>query len=291
MFTDFDQLEEDFNIDLSAPKRPLTDVALAIVSHVEVCKACRGSGRFVSYSGRVVGQCFKCKGKGKLSFKLSPEKREAARGYAAAAKDRKQAEAQTAAATFAEANPTVVAWINAKRGSFDFATAMFDALNKYGHLTENQLNAVLRCIARDEERAAAQVARVQTVAANAPTVNVLRGAEAFAHAMERKIKRPKLRLDTFKFSVAPATGANAGSIYVVEGEIYLGKITDGKFLRSRDCSDEQQDRIIAAAANPGEAAKAYGFRTGSCSCCGKALTNGTSIDLGIGPICAGKYGF
>jgi hypothetical protein len=291
MFTEFDQFEDDFNIDLSAPKRPMGDIANAIVQHVESCKACRGTGRFISYSGRAVGPCFKCKGKGKLSFKLSPEKRAAGRQYAANAAVRKQDEARSAAATFAEQNPAAVAWINAKRGSFDFATAMSDTLNKYGHLTENQLNAVLRCVVRDEERAAANVARIANVATNAPAINVLKIVESFAHAMSKGIKRPKLRLDAFKFSVAPATGRNAGSIYVVQDEIYLGKITDGKFFRARDCSDEQQDRIVAAAANPGEAAKAYGFRTGSCSCCGRELTNKASIDLGIGPICADKYGF
>jgi hypothetical protein len=36
---------------------------------------------------------------------------------------------------------------------------------------------------------------------------------------------------------------------------------------------------------------AYGKRTGACSCCGRELTNGESIDRGIGPICAEKYGW
>jgi hypothetical protein len=31
---------------------------------VENCKACRGAGRFISYAGRDIGPCFKCKGHG-----------------------------------------------------------------------------------------------------------------------------------------------------------------------------------------------------------------------------------
>jgi hypothetical protein len=51
-------------------------------------------------------------------------------------------------------------------------------------------------------------------------------------------------------------------------------------------------RIIAAAiADPAAAAKAYGLRTGECCICGRTLTNRVSIDAGIGPICAGRWGF
>lgn len=38
-----------------------------------------------------------------------------------------------------------------------------------------------------------------------------------------------------------------------------------------------------------EEAKAYGHRTGRCCCCGRELTNETSITLGIGPICLAKH--
>jgi hypothetical protein len=36
---------------------------------------------------------------------------------------------------------------------------------------------------------------------------------------------------------------------------------------------------------------AYGRATGSCSCCGRELTDPVSIEAGIGPICAGRFGF
>ena len=45
-----------------------------------------------------------------------------------------------------------------------------------------------------------------------------------------------------------------------------------------------------AAADPYAAAKLYGQNTGSCSCCGRELTNALSIELGIGPICREKFG-
>lgn len=115
---------------------------------------------------------------------------------------------------------------------------------------------------------------------------------AFAAAFGNGIKRPKLRLDTFVFSRAPDHGVNAGSIYVksVDGE-YLGKVSSGQFKKSFACDDASNARVIAVAFNPHNAAKAYGAKTGSCSCCGRELTNGESVELGIGPICRDKFGW
>jgi len=115
---------------------------------------------------------------------------------------------------------------------------------------------------------------------------------AFASARESGIKSPKLRLDGFVFSRAPDHGVNAGSIYVKStGGEYLGKVTTGRFLAVRACDDPTKARVINAAADPHKAAKAYGLKTGSCSCCGRELTNKESIDLGIGPICRDRFGW
>ena len=117
---------------------------------------------------------------------------------------------------------------------------------------------------------------------------------SFTAARANGLKHPKLRLAGYTFSPAPATGRNAGSLYVKraagDGE-YLGKITDGRFQPVFACTAEDRASIVAAASDPHAAAKAYGQQTGSCSCCGKELTNGLSIELGIGPICRDKYGW
>lgn len=114
---------------------------------------------------------------------------------------------------------------------------------------------------------------------------------AFAAAYANKIKSPKLRLDSFVFSRAPDTGRNAGSIYVKNAGEYIGKVTAGKFIPSLACDDGTKARVVAVASDPHNAAKAYGAKTGSCSCCGRELTNGESVELGIGPICRDKYGW
>lgn len=126
---------------------------------------------------------------------------------------------------------------------------------------------------------------------SAGKVSVEAISKAFAAARANDILRPKLRLDTFIFSRAPDSGSWGGSIYVKEEGTYLGRVTGGEFFPTRGCDDETAARIIEVASDPHNAAKAYGMRFGICSCCGRTLTNGISVDLGIGPICREKFGW
>lgn len=252
--------------------------------------SCR-NGTWYSWAGRPVGPCRKCHGTGKVTYKQAPEARARQRQYAEKRAVRKQAEVTELAAQWKLDNPIETQWIRENAGQFEFATAMRDAVIKYGALTEGQLAAVRRCVARNvarnEQRAAEQVQRET----NAPTVNIQPIIDSFNRAMSNKVRSPKLRLDTFKFSRAPDHGSNPGAIYVTEQEVYLGKIVDGKLITSRACNDETRDRIVAVCADPAAAAEAYGRRYGKCSICGRELTKGESIDRAIGPICAEKYGF
>lgn len=71
---------------------------------------------------------------------------------------------------------------------------------------------------------------------------------------------------------------------------YLGKIVGGKF-HGHYISNEMTAAVAAACANPVEQAIEYGRMTGACSCCNRELTNPESIERGIGPVCAKKYGW
>lgn len=281
--------DNDFNDDLSdligrPSKMPVTPPATYQAPDFnEPCKKCRGTGRFISYSGRMTGQCFACKGAGKFTFKTSQETRAKARQNAAAHKAKT---AKDNVEAFTAAHPEVAAWIKFNP-TFSFAVAMGEAIVKFGDLTPNQMAACERCVAKALATTTERTSRIE----NAPEVDVSKIEASFAAAIKHGIKRPKLRLDAFQFSLAPSTGKNAGSIYVKEGEQYLGKVTAGKFMAVRECGDERAAKIIEVASNPATSAKAFGLRTGSCSCCGRTLTKGESIDLGIGPICASKFGW
>lgn len=184
--------------------------------------------------------------------------------------------AQSAVMEFAMAHPAEVEWLMDNQHN-DFAQSLARFLNDRGTLTENQLAAIQR----------------KLTSAPATAISVAAIEAKFAKAFANMIKRPRLNLDTFTFK-AVVSGANAGGIYVTEGRgedgVYLGKVMGGQFMASRDCTEDQKTRIVAAAANPDAAAKAYGQRTGNCAICNRELTAEESIERFIGPICAGKYG-
>ena len=70
---------------------------------------------------------------------------------------------------------------------------------------------------------------------------------------------------------------------------YLGKVTTSG-CDSR-LSDDVKAIIMGAANDPLNAAIRYGKVSGECSCCGRELTVKESIERGIGPICAKKFGW
>jgi hypothetical protein len=70
---------------------------------------------------------------------------------------------------------------------------------------------------------------------------------------------------------------------------YLGKVTSAG-CDSR-LSDDVKAIIMGAANDPLTAAIRYGKVSGECSCCGRELTDPKSIEAGIGPICARKFGW
>lgn len=119
--------------------------------------------------------------------------------------------------------------------------------------------------------------------------------EVFKAAKARGLKRLTLRLsgvnvkpnrDLTMLWVTSQTEKEEGN-YGLQPK-YLGKVTPNR-LDSR-LTDDVKAVLLEAAADPLTAAIRYGRETGSCSCCGRDLTNPESIRLGIGPICREKFG-
>lgn len=202
-------------------------------------------------------------------------------------------------AAWVEAHAAEVAWLEKKQARMGFAASVLDALHRYGSLTERQLATVQRLMGEDKQREEQFAAKRAQEDRDAQACDVGAIAAAFERAKAAQIKRPRLRLGDFVFSLAPANGANAGAVYVKtrpakgsgEEGTYLGKVMGGRFLPMPTCSPEQRQQVVQLASDPDTAAKAYGKRFGECSVCGQTLENGVSIDRGIGPICAQKYGF
>jgi hypothetical protein len=184
--------------------------------------------------------------------------------------------------TFATDFPAEFAWINAEANKGNsFAQNCLFGIRRYGKPTDNMLAAVRRNL-------------VPKPAPTVAPVDASKLFERFEHAFKvGRLKFPKLVFGDFVISRAPDTGRNPGSLYVknrAEG-VYLGMVKNSGFTASRDCTPEVQTTVMGLIADPFAAVDGYGRRTGNCACCGRTLTAAESVDSGIGPICAKKWGF
>jgi hypothetical protein len=124
----------------------------------------------------------------------------------------------------------------------------------------------------------------------------------FDSARAHSIKIPKIKLtdlngNPIKFSLAGPSSRYTGQIMVTDGgpfgaNKYYGRIDGTVFHFGRDLVKDSPvfEQIKMLAENPADTAKAYGRRTGNCCFCARELTDATSIKVGYGEICAGRYG-
>lgn len=252
------------------------------------CEHCGGSGKWSrGFNSRGESKCFACNGKG--YFATSRAARSKARAARQNRKVKRQQAIEAEAVKFAEENAELVRALVDLSGWNSFAQELLAKLAKYGSLTPGQIAAAERMIKKVAENRAKRAAERK---ADEITVDLSAIRAMFDRAIESGLKRPTYRAEGLIISRAPDHGRNAGSLYVKAGGEYQGKIDPENVYRpAYAAAKETKTALETIAANPAEAAVRYGRETGSCSCCGRTLTDPNSIEAGIGPICAGKYGF
>lgn len=264
------------------------------------CQRCGGTGLWEH--GRLNrhgnNKCATCQGRG--YFLSSPESR-------ASAKQRKITREAQVLSDFVLANEDMVQRLSEIANWNSFAASMLTQLGlayedvarriasiKAGFnfrggkpLTERQVDACQRMLAKIAQR---DEARQQERLKQQVETDLSPIRRMFETAVASGYKKPTYRAEGLVINRAPDTGANPGALYVKnEDGVYLGKILGTTFTPSRD-GREAAPILQAIAVDPLQAALRYGQRTGRCSCCGRELTNHTSIDLGIGPVCREKWG-
>lgn len=283
--TAFDDMDNDLDFGALRPARPMSEIAQPrynTAAHAGVyaspCKKCSGTGKFRAYTGRILGDCFVCKGEGTQTFKTSPEAREKAREQAAARAERK---AQASVEAFAQEFPAVHAWIVAKAPTFDFAASMLEAVQKWGNLTEGQRGAVERCMERDAARDAERAAKAAERAA-APVVRL----DALYGVMQR-------HSNFYAGELTLSRGREHTTVWIKhsQAEKAVGKLEGGlltMWTRPGVDMGAIRETLGEFEANPLAAAVRYGKLTGRCCSCGRELTDPASVEAGIGPVCIGK---
>ena len=291
---DFSDLDEDLSGEIIKTPAPAANDGLMGQTKSEIAGAmfeskcpvrqCNG-GKWIANTGRMVGPCYKCKGTGIIRTKTNPEVLKKNREDAKAKKVLAAKANIKGAVKFLGENPSIDAWFKKKIPTFEFAKSLYDSLIKYGSLTKNQLATVEKMIAKD-----AQWEADRNKSSQVADLEMAGLVEIFANA-SKHLKRPRLHIGDLVFTKAPDSGKNAGYLYAKFHDEYVGKISpEGQFLKAWGCDSETIDRIRAISKDPMAAAQAHGHDTGNCSACGRLLTNELSVEIGIGPICRGRWG-
>lgn len=282
----FDHLPE-FEI-VEGPARP------AQARQTFPCESCGGKGKVAKVYGYTpmtqrtyMNTCPVCKGKG--HFFTSYADRQKSQAQAAAAKIRK---ATAAREDFDAANPGVREFLMGAMKWSSFAASLFESLTKYHDLTEKQLAAAQSMMektkARDAERNAQRAANTMTLDAS----NILgMFATAKANGLNRRALLAGGTEGKLKVTPSSDTSRNAGGLWVTVDDEFVGGISKaGEFQPRNNTPAWAKDALLRMTADPAGEARLYGQRTGVCCCCGRELTDPVSIEAGIGPICAERWG-
>lgn len=252
----------------------------------EGCAKCKGTGKFVSWSGRVLGDCFACKGAGKKTFKTSSETRATNREASA---ERRERLVQQGFDAFAARFPAEARWLETTAPRWEMAASLLESARNYGSLTEKQMAVVRNGVERDAQRAK----RSRTASVEQAGIDCLKASfdQAVAYSAAKGLKlSPRITIDGMTISPAKANSSNPGALYVKNGETYLGKIVNAKFYATGAVTTEHEAKLALFLTDPEQAAKIYGQTTGTCCICNATLISKWK-HRGIGPVCAEKFGW
>lgn len=181
-------------------------------------------------------------------------------------------------------------------GKAEILRDMAARIRRHGDFaSEAQKAFAEKLVAWSQPRAAAPVVAV-AVAEGA----VARVRRLFSTAKSNGLKFPKIRLQTESGEklVIGEAGPNSryrGALMLTDGAPFgsnkwYGRIEEANLLPSGQMTPAIQALLTALGDNPERVAEAYGRLTGSCCFCGRELTDGRSVAMGYGPVCADKFG-
>lgn len=142
--------------------------------------------------------------------------------------------------------------------------------------------------------APAPVVTLEELAEGLPALPEAVEVPGLIEAFERvgaEIERPRITVGALTVKAAPRDGRNAGSLYVQRYGEYEGKVTpDGIFHPVGSAARETAEELLAINEDPVGKAREHGRLTGRCAICSRKLTDPVSVESGIGPICAMRWG-
>jgi hypothetical protein len=193
----------------------------------------------------------------------------------------------------------------------DFARSLFDALERYRGLTEKQAFWARKLIARSRGEEETKSRPTEELGGDlAPVVAM------FDAAKKSGLKHPRLSIVSdglpdlgadVTISLAGSASTVPGSINVTDGKPYGSNVWYGRIIERQGGSGksyafEASPRILpgtkaevlktlmALAADPLGIVTRSGKKSGFCACCNRKLDDPKSVEAGVGPVCAKKWG-
>jgi hypothetical protein len=260
------------------------------------CESCGGSGLW--QGGRVNQhgnqKCWTCHGHGFLV--TSAADRQKARASSAASKEKSRQSAQDENA--AHGGGALLKFLEENASWNDFCRSLLTQHANGKAFSEAQVAAARRMWVKIEEQRRARAQEREAAKASAPKADGARIRQMFDAALAAGKKQRALHAGNFdpegqllnKVVLTPARPPRT-EIWVRVDDEFFGSIkVDGMIDLRRNAPEWLASALQRIAADPDGECRLYGRRTGICACCGRTLTNGISIELGIGPICRQKWG-
>ena len=176
----------------------------------------------------------------------------------------------------------------------DFAFSLISGFKRYGRISDKQRYWLVTLAERSDNPQKAPE-RVKTAIGDLAALNALFDKAA------QNLKHPSFIFDVdgvgIKVSVAGPTSKAPGTLNVTtqgsfENRTWFGRILkDGQFEASprANIPSALVDGLKNFAKDPAGQAALYGQKFGICCFCSRELTDGRSIHVGYGPICAEKW--
>jgi hypothetical protein len=186
-----------------------------------------------------------------------------------------------------------------KKGETIEFNSYFNDLNAATEYLENNLshNSFAQSLLEQNKLSAKQIAWVHYLAtmdaekANQPVVEgeFLPLVKKMYAAVKSPSRNFKLRLPDGLTISTVNKGVNVGCIYVFDNNEYVGKITTNGELKADNVSEDIKNLLEDANENLLALAKLFGHTTGSCSVCGRTLSDPLSVQLGMGTVCRKRF--
>lgn len=190
----------------------------------------------------------------------------------------READAAAGIEVWAENNEAEYAWlISEDKNGNEFAGSLLGALQRYGSLTEGQMNAVQKNLERSREFTDSDI--------DLRDLHLGRAGSAWRSYFAVPNGDTRLKLCIRR----PGKDSRYfGWTFVDDGAAYGSRKTYGKQAPDGLYQGAVQDELRKILENPLEASVAYGKLVGVCGVCGRPLEDEESVAAGIGPVCASK---